>query len=368
MIKIKDIFHFSVFGINIIAIVLFLLSAYSDLISPESFILFPFLGICFPFILVVNLFFFIWWLLLKQWKKLLVCVIAFIICIPSIHTYFPVHFKTDTIPAGSIKLLTYNVMRFNHMKSHKNDDPNQVIRYIVENDADIVCIQEYGAHSSSNFLTEKDIKRILKFYPYYHIYKLKANTREQAYGMAIFSKFSISSIKSINLDSRYNGSFECQLNINGKTVTLINNHLESNKLSKEERHEYAEFLNDFDSGKFDMITGKILRRLIPAFELRAKQAEIISNAIKANKNPYIIVCGDFNDTPISYARHTIKGDLKDAFVSSGFGPGITYNQDYFYFRIDYILHSKNIKAYNCTVDNVAYSDHYPLWTYLHLEE
>ena len=52
---------------------------------------------------------------------------------------------------------------------------------------------------------------------------------------------------------------------------------------------------------------------------------------------------------------------------TGRGMGITYNQNFFWFRIDNILHSPNMTSMNCSVDKVAYSDHYPLWCYLKLE-
>lgn len=81
-----------------------------------------------------------------------------------------------------------------------------------------------------------------------------------------------------------------------------------------------------------------------------------------------MVCGDFNDTPISYAHRTIQGPLKDAYAASGRGVGVTYNENFFWFRIDNILHSANMKPINCTVDKVRYSDHYPLWCYLQLKE
>ena len=54
-----------------------------------------------------------------------------------------------------------------------------------------------------------------------------------------------------------------------------------------------------------------------AFRIRAKQAEAVSEEIKNAKGDYVLVCGDFNDTPISYAHRTIQGDLTDAFAESG---------------------------------------------------
>jgi endonuclease/exonuclease/phosphatase family metal-dependent hydrolase len=145
---------------------------------------------------------------------------------------------------------------------------------------------------------------------------------------------------------------------------LINSHLESNKISDDERTDYYYLTKDPNKQKLENFTHMMFQRLTPAFKMRAKQAQVINQAIRENKNPYIIVCGDFNDTPISYARHTIKGDLEDAFVESGSGMGISFNRHRFFFRIDYILHSKNMKAYNCTVGKLKISDHYPVCTYL----
>ena len=93
----------------------------------------------------------------------------------------------------------------------------------------------------------------------------------------------------------------------------------------------------------------------------------MAQEIKDSKDEYVLVCGDFNDTPISYAHHTVQGKLIDSFSESGRGMGITYNRNFFYFRIDNILHSSNMKSYNCTIDKLRYSDHYPLWCYLELK-
>ncbi len=60
--------------------------------------------------------------------------------------------------------------------------------------------------------------------------------------------------------------------------------------------------------------------------IRAPQADTIAHEIAASPHPYIIVCGDFNDTPISYTHRTIAQDLDDAFTQSGRGLGISYNQ------------------------------------------
>ena len=109
----------------------------------------------------------------------------------------------------------------------------------------------------------------------------------------------------------------------------------------------------------------LVRKLAEASAIRAPQADTIAKEIASSRHPSIIVCGDFNDTPISYTHRVIAQNLNDAFTQSGRGLGVSYNQNKFYFRIDNILISKNLQSYNCTVDqSIKESDHYPIWCYI----
>lgn len=362
----KFFFRIFLYTLNAIVLTGLLLSAFSVYISPQRLVFLSYSGLFFPFIFVGNLAVFFTWLIFKQWKQSLIFLAVFAVCGGAIYTYCPLHGKTKEIPEDAIKILTYNVMRFNEIKKdNQGDVPNKILKYIQESDADIVCIQEYGASkNNSNFLTEKDIIDALNKYSYNYYHSLNFPYQSEIFGMAIFSRFPILSTRKAPFESVYNGAFVAELDINGKQVTLINTHLESNKLSEEERSNYYQLTKEMDSQSFDAFTQAMTKRLTPAFKERAVQAQIISQIVNENENPYIIVCGDFNDTPISYARHKIKGNLRDAFVDSGFGLGITYNKYRFLFRIDYIMHSDNIKSYNCSVGDLKSSDHYPLWCYL----
>lgn len=357
------------FILDAIVLGILLLSAFSGYISPYRFILLSYFGLFFPFIFAANVAVLIVWLIFRRWKLVALHVVVFGICGGAIHTYCPLHTKTNKVPEDAIKILTYNVMRFNNIKKDaKGKPPNKIMQYIVANDADIVCIQEFGASKSdAQFLTEKDIMDAMKKYPYYYAYPFQFPHKGEELSLAIFSRFPILSIHKVPYESTYNGSFVAELDIRGKRVTLINNHLESNKLSEEERTNYYQLTKDVDTESLDAFTQMMSKRLTPAFKTRAIQAQMIAQIVKDNKNPYIIVCGDFNDTPISYTRFKVKGKLRDAFVDSGCGLGITYNKYRFLFRIDYILHSDNIKSYNCTVGSLKDSDHYPLWCYLQLQ-
>ncbi|GBU06896.1 endonuclease [Bacteroidales bacterium] len=316
--------------------------------------------------MALNILFLFGWIIAWKWTKIAIPLAAIFFSLGAVKSYFPVNIAQANPPEESIKILTYNVMQFEHQRQHTEKNPNPILKYIIDSEADIVCVQEYGAQDSNNHLSNKTIRQALKKYPHQRVQKLKWINKEETYGLAIFSKFPILSFENMDFESLYNGAFIAELDIDGERLTLINCHLESSKLSMEDRHEYANIISEFNPEKFDEFTWKMMDKLTPAYKLRAKQAEEIASKIAQNNNKYIVVCGDFNDTPVSYVRHTISKKLEDAFANSGFGLGTTYNRNNFYFRIDYIMHSSNIKSYKTRVDKILNSDHYPVSSYLQL--
>ncbi len=360
---VKNIIHYFFAVVNVLFALLLLIASFSDRIPPGKSMVFSYIGLVFPFIFVINFFFIIYWLILRKWKFLLIGVCTFTICWGAIRNYFPFHFRKDILKTEDvIKVLSYNVMGFAN-KDHTKESPNKILEYIANSDADIVCMQEFFIRRSGKGVTRSTINEALNMYPYHSIIALK----NPQWGLAIYSKFPISNSKLINYESKNNGSSIHQLEINGKTMTLINNHLESFKLTMEDKSRYSDFIKAIGPETFDGLKGTIQQKLGPAYIERAKQAKAVAKEIEKSQSDYILVCGDFNDTPISYAHRTIQGNLKDAFAESGRGVGITYNQNYFWFRIDHILHSVNMQSMNCTVDKIKYSDHYPVWCYLKLK-
>ena len=109
----------------------------------------------------------------------------------------------------------------------------------------------------------------------------------------------------------------------------------------------------------------LLRKMAKAAKKRAPQIEAISQFLDEYPGKSAIVCGDFNDTPISYTHHTISKHLTDCFVASGNGLGFTYMRNGMHARIDYIFCSKDWQPYGCMVDkSVSISDHYPVVCWL----
>ena len=184
------------------------------------------------------------------------------------------------------------------------------------------------------------------------------------HGLATFSKYPIIDKKPLLFENTTNFSSQTDINVNGKKIRIFNNHLESIRLKRENYNfiDSLEFKSDIERrrGAYD-----IFKKLNIAFEHRAKQAETIGRHIENSPYP-AIVCGDFNDTPVSYVYQKVRGDLKDAFIESGTGLGGTYNGNLPSFRIDFIFHDPGFKSYNYTRKKVNYSDHYPIISTLNI--
>ncbi len=145
----------------------------------------------------------------------------------------------------------------------------------------------------------------LKAYPYHHI-KTVGSGKGHTNKIACYSKFPILSSRTLDYASEYNGSVVYELKMGEDTVMLINNHLESNKLTKEDKVVYENMLKSPEKEKVKSGARLLIRKLAEASAIRAPQADTIAHEItQRHRYPYIIVCGDFNDTPISYTHRTI---------------------------------------------------------------
>lgn len=340
---------------NIVIILLFVVSAYSDHISPNTSIYPSFLGILFPFFLFSVLGFCLYWGIRFKWYALL-SLGAVLLCWEPVTRYLPYHILQEPVQGDSLKILTYNTCGMGRYNFTHPEKKNQVIEFIKKEDADIVCLQEYSFRNGKNSLSESRIRKQLSKYPYYHF---KPATSNDNWGLAVFSKYPIVRTRGIEYKSMYNTSCLYEINVKGKKITVINNHLESNKLSPEDRAFYNSMISHFETERLGEVRSTLIHKLGAGYRIRAIQAEKLDSVIRDVKTP-LIVCGDLNDTPISYCYQKIRGDLTDAFRNSGSGFGITYHENRFLFRIDHIFHSSSLHSSNAKVHPVKYSDHYPV--------
>lgn len=351
------------FVINVIFLVLLSTSFLVWNISPAKTAYLAYLGLAFGIILLLNFLFLLFWLCTRNWIFLIFNIIIIGICYSPIISFFPMHmFSSQVDEKDGLKVLSYNVRGFN-WKINKPWDTNPIVVYLQDQKADIICIQEYVASTDPKKATSEKLSKALDM-PYYKITPLRA-VGSFVYGLAIFSKYPIKTAEKLPLETTDNGSVLYNVDFKGKILTIINNHLESNRLTSKDKKLYADLFKERTKESLDEVKHNLDERLGKAYAKRAPQSIVLSNYIKKQTTDGTIVCGDFNDTPISYTYHTVKeANLVDSYIENGFGPGITYHENHFLFRIDFIFHTRNMMASNFKIGKVRYSDHYPISTYI----
>ena len=342
-------------GINMFVALLLLFSAYSPNFNPHVHPMWSCSGLLFPVFLLFNVLFLIFWLFVYR-RYVLLPLLTFVLCWGSIRTYCPINLFGEEAPEEAIKILSYNTRAFGMKAAHTKAKSNNVLAYLQECDADIICLQEYIWGGK---LKKKDVDYALRDYRYKHYQAIgKGN------GLGVYSRYPILSSTPIKYKSKGYGSVAYRIKVGNDTLLVINNHLESNKILKSDVIIYEDMLDD-PSKETLLGTQKLQNKLAKATTIRANQADALLQEVKNAKEKNIVVCGDFNDTPISYTHQVLADELVDAFVESGNGLGISFNQNRMYVRIDHILTSKNLKTYDCKVDrSVEASDHYPISCYI----
>ncbi|MCK9310741.1 MAG: endonuclease/exonuclease/phosphatase family protein [Bacteroidales bacterium] len=348
--------HSFILTINVVVVILLIICGFAYLIKPEFSILSSFLGYGFPLLGLINFFFILYWLVrLKGW--VLISLAGLAITFGSYRAWIPFNSLSDEHPLNEVKVLSYNVMYFSFKEDQGIGENSPILDYIRKTDADIVCLQEAGPGFVESSLS-KEYRQALKSYPY-----VCSGKDENRYSVVLLSKYPVIRYQRIQYESKSNSSFFYDLKIGDDTIRVINNHLESNKLNNDEKNKYTDLLTKRESEQLTEVAEVLGYKVGNASFIRANQADSVSKIIK--RSPYqVIVCGDFNDAPGSYTYRTVRKGLIDSWVESGNGWGNTFHENLFLFRIDFIMHSPEIKASRVKVDNVKYSDHYPIWANL----
>ena len=330
----------SLYLINSISLFTLLLSYLSPYISPTFFWPISFFGLVFPILYLVNLAFFIYWLIGFK-KPMWANIIILLIGIGNISNYFGTSPNSNSSEENT-KVLSYNVRLFNRYgwipKENVRED---IFAFFTEEDADILCIQE--------FYTPNEIPDLN--YPYRHI---GLQNKKSQWHMAIYSKYPQIKKKTVSIkgERMNNTCIYSDMIINEDTIRVYNIHLASNWFKNS---DYS-FIQNPQKEKIKEGLKGIASRLKNSFIKRAEEVAVIKEHIKTSPYP-IILCGDFNDTPLSFAYNSIKGDLVDAFTVCGKGIGDSFVKIPA-LRIDYIFHDEELKSSNYKKHKKILSDHY----------
>ncbi len=351
---------FGWFTVNAFVSFCTILSAYIGYVDPHSFAFLQVIGMTFPFWVIALLLLLVADLFVAR-RMTLMLLTTIVICLKPFLTYYPLNIGSPKLTSEDstrvFKVLTYNVFGFRDRTSSGDTSGNSTYRFIIDSDADIVCLQEGEVsfrHPSGQYKAQMD--SISRRYPYI--------LNDKNDGDILLSKYPAKIIPTPQPDWGSGRFSAYRLDVEGRELCVINCHLQSIGLTPEDKELYKELTNrEIKNTKTELKEARrwILPKLSEAFRMRAEQADMIKQLVDSIGGN-VILTGDFNDVPGNYAYRTIRSaGLKDAYSEVAFLPTFTYNDNRFYFRIDHILYMGDMKPVKVKRGDNKSSDHYPLF-------
>lgn len=261
----------------------------------------------------------------------------------------------------SIDIMSFNVRLFDlyNWKGNK-DTRNEILKYLNANSADLYCFQEFFNTNQNSYFNTLDTILKSGIGPNVHDeYTAILHDGKSKFGIATLSAYPIINKKIVPLDTAMNNiAIYSDIIVEEETLRVFNIHLASVHLSGLENNINKHLESNDQKGQMEDVV-LISNRLASGFKRRAKQADVIKTYIDASPYPVIVV-GDFNDTPASYAYHRISEGLLDAFESNGSWIGSTYIGLYPMLRIDFILVDPRLEILSFKTEHIELSDHKPI--------
>lgn len=370
-----SIFDRIIFRLNLVVALGLLLTYLAPYINPSAIGLIALFGLAYPFALVINMGFVAYWLL-KRRVQILLSLVAILSGWPILTSSIALNF-TPPPPMSEgfapLKVMSYNVQNFDLYNWNENlESRDKMMELIKSENPDIVCFQEFYTEEEekSEFHNVKLLVNDMGF-KYHHFVKTLTLKNVHHWGLAIFSKYPITHKEKVNFANTKNNIIAvADIDVNGQMVRLFNTHLQSIHLGNKDL-KYLNSIgvpaNEEEAKKHLKSSKAIVTKLNEAYAKRSAQAQDLTYHIGKTPADYLaIVCGDFNDTPASFAYRTIAQGMKDAFLEVGLGTGGTYAGPLPSFRIDYVLLNPSIEVGDFKIIPQKYSDHYPVSCVLHL--
>lgn len=346
--KVRKLIKYILLGFNLLVIVAMVIAYASGYISPEKNWIPSFFGLAYPVILLLNIGFVVFWLFTKP-RYLFISLFVILAGWGYVSRF--IQFKGRLLEKGDIRVLSYNV---NHFKGvgelTSKQTADEIIRFLKSEKPDIVCLQEVRLRYNNIFNLSQTVEK-LGFINHYQ-YARSSST----FGSVTLSRFPVLHMEEVRFDNSRNITICTDLLIGKDTVRIFNVHLHSFGIDPLDYAIVEQGIYTEEDLKGAREMGLKLRS---GYRIRAGQVETVRKMIRESPYP-VIVCGDLNETPVSYAYHQLQKGLRDAFVCSGKGIGRTFMNLLPVLRIDYILHSKVFKSYNFQTHDFLHSDHLPV--------
>jgi endonuclease/exonuclease/phosphatase family metal-dependent hydrolase len=358
---VKKITKSALYLFNWLVVILFLIAASAKYISPEIWLIPSYVALGFPYLFVLNVFFVVFWFYRLN-GRLFVSLIVLFAGWGQFLGMFQISFTKKKKHQQEFNIVSHNLRAFGlNGPKFETTTGTKIFKYYKNIEADVFCFQEFFNTSNFKFSPKDSIKKSINS-KYEHI-EYVVHFRGNDFGLATFSKYPIVNKGVVKMPQQ--GTNLCifsDIDFGDETIRFYNFHLASIHF-REAEYKYIEEIDQKTQDEHLAAATSLFTLIGNAFEKRAIQAEIIKKHVENSPFP-VVVCGDLNDTPNSYAYHALKKGLDDTFEQKGMFLGNTYNGKLPPLRIDFMLVSPRFEVYTQHADKIDLSDHYPIFSTL----
>ena len=331
--------------LNLAAIGGMLLCYLAAYVNPARYWQSAFVALSYPYLLLLHAGFMLFWVVTKNYKNILFSFLCLLLGWSHLNSLFAFRWANQEVPSSkpTYTVLTYNV---GTIKWGKGDVSLRANDFLARQNADFLLLQEVP--TVENYLLSK--VPFLQQYPFFY--------QATSDGKVIFSKFPIGDHGCLRSENSSNGSTFADIELpEKKIIRLYNVHLQSNSVSGSlqklgNEQENSEQLKQKARG--------ILAQIRHTYPMRVEQAEQLCQHARQSPN-WVVLGGDFNDTPQSYIYRMLGENRCDAWQVAGMGWGVTYRERPPFLHIDHILMHPKFEIFSCKIlDEAHLSDHNPV--------
>lgn len=356
--RLKKLYLYSIKLSGIILILLLVLSLCAPYINPYYFWPAALAGLAFPILWAAT--FVNALLLIKHRFWLLLMLIPIIAGLTMMlrHYNLPLK-KSEPGSKNEYTIISYNVHGFAGPGNGKSNYEKQVQVHHFLNDLEpaVACMQEYAMKDRRHARYIDFLNSGLNL-SHKHLSDFDRSFKGTSYTYVTSTNYPVLQEGTIfTMETDICGIYT-DIQFPEGMVRVYNIHLQSVKLLDEKQLLRPDKQLPSKENIFHYIRMTV-SKLRSAYRIRSYQALAVSESI--SKSPYpVIVAGDFNDTPASFAYRVIMDGMTDAAYLQNRGFNRTYAQSLYPVRIDHILISDQLIPGNYKRYKIWLSDHFPV--------
>lgn len=303
---------------------------------------------------IANLVLLAYWLIYRH-LALAMPLAALLLNFTFITAIFQIDIKVDKHTEDkTIKIISYNLKAYTEKgaDSLSSDELVEGINnFILNEKADIVCLQEYNSTKCS----VNELSEVFKTSLPYIVQPIDCKDMANI----ILSRYPIVQSGRDTFPASRNGYMWAELQLGNEVVRVVNLHLQTTMISSKSKD-----MAEIKKNPFTKEGRESIKSIIVALKentiIRQEQFNEVRPLLTSDTLPVIVV-GDFNEQPASYIyRSTLALGLRDGFKEAGSGYMYTYKNLRKLLRIDYIFGNKLVDIIDYQTCKLPYSDHNPV--------